>query len=56
VLLGPAVGGLIAGAVGLGGAFVATPALGFGVYLLALGAVRVAGGPRGDADGAGARR
>ena len=38
VLLGPAVGGLIAAVVGVGGAFVATPALGFGAYLLALGA------------------
>ncbi len=36
VLLGPAVGGLIAAAVGVGGAFVATPALAFGAYLLAL--------------------
>jgi hypothetical protein len=38
VLLGPAVGGLIAAAVGVGGAFVATPALAFAAYLLALGA------------------
>jgi predicted MFS family arabinose efflux permease len=45
VLLGPAVGGLIAGAVGIGGAFVATPALAFGAYLLALGAVRAAARP-----------
>ena len=47
VLLGPAVGGLIAGAVGLGGAFVATPALAFGAYLLALGAARAAARPAG---------
>jgi predicted MFS family arabinose efflux permease len=47
VLLGPALGGLIAGAIGLGGAFVATPALAFGAYLLALGAARAAARPAG---------
>jgi hypothetical protein len=46
VLLGPAVGGLIAAAVGIGGAFVATPALAFGAYLLALGAANRATRPR----------
>jgi predicted MFS family arabinose efflux permease len=40
VLLGPAAGGLIAAAIGVSGAFVATPFLALGVYLVALGAAR----------------